>query len=190
MPLRASSLAKLLGVCIIVQLTASSLGTAPCSRVILHGGWKSLSLLSLCKNIRRPNRTLMDTSSRSMAENPSDPAGPYTADERTTTLLDSDPEGKILETSISRSTSRPSVPGTERYGDEETPLIAHGTEAANAKSNAGILGIISVLLLGTLHAHSTNLNESLKIVQDVSLQMPMVRLFSLPMVSSLPRLAN
>lgn len=124
-----------------------------------------------------------------MAENPSDPAGASTADERTT-LLDSDPEGKILETSISRSTSRRSVPGTERHGDEETPLIAHGTEDAKAKSNAGILGIISVLLLGTLHAHPMNPNESFNIVQDVSLQMPMVRSFSLPMVSSLPRLAN
>ena len=78
----------------------------------------------------------------------------------------------------------------ERHGDEETPLIAHDTEDANAKSNVGIFGIISVLLLGTLRSHPMNPNESFNIVQDVSSQMPMVRSFSLPMVPSLPRLAN
>ena len=172
-----------------MQLTAWSLGSAQCSRVMPHGAWLSLSLLASRKTIPRPNPTLLDISSRSMAENRSDPASASTANERTT-LLDSDPEGKVLETSMSRSTSRRSVPDIERHGDEETPLIAHDTEDANAKSNVGIFGIISVLLLGTLRSHPMNPNESFNIVHDVSSQMPMVRSFSLPMVPSLPRLAN
>lgn len=71
------------------------------------------------------------------------------ADERTT-LLDSDPESRILETSLSRSASRRSITGITTHNDEETPLIDHSTDDAKAKSNAGIFGVISVLLLGTL----------------------------------------
>ena len=69
-----------------------------------------------------------------------------------TPLLDPDLENRILETSISRSTSKQIFPGTSGVTDDEIRLAScTGGPESGSKSGSGILGIISVLLLGKLH---------------------------------------